>query len=356
MQQKTMKALVCEGPGKYGLKDIPVPKILEPTDVIGKVTLAAICTSDIHYVNGELATAVYPRTMGHEFCIEIVETGDAVKKFKVGDRCVVKAGASCGECVFCKLGIRSACVRGGIFGSIGTLDGCHAEYIRVPFADLEGQLIPIPDGMSEEDIIMLPDMLGTAWFGVKNAEIKEGSTVAVVGVGPVGLCSCLLAKKMFKAKTVIAIDLIQERVDLAVKEGIADLGINASTENVDAKVKELVGPLGVDATVETAGVEEALQTCVAITKPSGILSTVSIFSVPMMPMPMNMLMTKKINLRYGIQETEGMPEMLAAIQDGTINTRFLMTHKKPLNDIMEGYKVFGNKEDGCIKWLVTPLE
>ena len=356
MKQKTMKAMVCDGPGKFALTDVPVPEIIDPTDVIGRVTLAAICTSDIHYVNGELATAVYPRTMGHEFCVEIVEAGSEVKTHKVGDRCVVKPGASCGECIMCQLGIRSGCLKGGIFGSIGHLDGCHAEYVRIPFADTEGQLIPIPEGMQEEDVIMLPDMLATAWFGIVNAGLKEGQTVSVVGVGPVGLSTCLLAKQLFKAKTVIAIDLLQERVDLAVRAGVADYGVNASAENADARVKEIVGPLGVDVTIETAGEEDALATSANITRPTGVLSTVSIFPKAMMPTPMNTMMIKNISFKYGIQQCAGLPEMLSAIKSGSINTDFMMTHKRPLNDIEEGYRIFADKADGCIKWLVTPWQ
>jgi alcohol dehydrogenase len=356
MNQKTMKALVCESPGNYALREVAVPQIVDPTDVIGRVTLAAICTSDIHYVKGELATAVYPRTMGHEFCVEIVETGAAVKTHKVGDRCVVKPGASCGECFMCQLGIRSGCVKGGIFGSIGHLEGCHAEYVRIPFADSTGQLIPIPDGLSDEDVIMLPDMLATAWFGIVGAGLAEGQSVAVIGVGPVGLSTCLLAKQLFKARTVIAVDLLQERVDLAVASGVADFGINAATENVGSRVQELVGPLGVDVTIETAGEEDALETSANITRPSGVLSTVSIFPKSMMPTPMNTMMVKNISFKYGIQQCAGLPEMLAAIRAGSIDTGFMMTHKRPLNDIEEGYRVFGSKADGCIKWLVTPWQ
>lgn len=356
MHQKTMKAMVCDGPGSYALHDVPVPQIIDPTDVIGRVTLAAICTSDIHYVKGELATAVYPRTMGHEFCVEIVEAGADVKRHHVGERCVVKPGASCGECIMCQLGIRSGCVKGGIFGSIGHLEGGHAEYVRIPFADTEGQLIPIPQNMRDEDVIMLPDMLATAWFGIMNANLKEGQSVSVVGVGPVGLCTCMLAKQIFKAGPVIAIDILQERADLAVSSGVADYGINAASENADARVKEIVGPLGVDVTIETAGEEDALATSANITRPSGVLSTVSIFPKSMMPTPMNTMMIKNISFKYGIQQCAGLPEMLTAIRAGSIDTGFMMTHTSPLNDIEKGYEVFANKDDGCIKWLITPWQ
>lgn len=348
-----MKALVYLEPHKYELQDVAVPKIVEPTDIIGKVTLAALCTSDIHLVRGENPNATYPRTVGHEFCIEVVEIGSEVKTVKPGDRCVVKPGASCDECAMCKMGIRSACMRGGIFGA--TIDGAFAEYVRVPFADLPGQLIPIPAGMQEEDVILLPDMLGTAWFGVQNADLREGQTAAVIGAGPVGLCTCILAKKVIGAKQVIVLDINQDRVDAAIKAGIADVGINPATDDV-AQIIRQATVFGVDACIETAATARTMAMSAAITRPGGMISTVSYFGQQIIGMPMDEMILKGHQLRFGIHKCEGVPEMLEMIQNGKINTKFIMTHKKPLNDIIEGFEVFGNSQDGCIKWLITPYE
>ena len=354
MKQKTMKALVYLEPHKYELMDVAVPQIIEPTDIIGKVTLAALCTSDIHLVQGENPNATYPRTVGHEFCIEVVEIGSAVKSVKPGDRCVVKPGASCDECAMCKIGLRSACMRGGIFGA--TIDGAFAEYVRVPFADLPGQLIAIPAGLSEEDVILLPDMLGTAWFGVQNAQLREGQSLAVIGAGPVGLCTCILAKKVFGARQVVVLDINQSRVDVALKEGIADVGINPATDDVGKKIRESIGGLGVDACIETAATARTMAMSATITRPGGIISTISYFGEQFISMPMNEMILKGQQLKFGIHKCEGVPEMLDMIQAGQIDTRFIMTHKKPLNDIIEGFDVFGNSKDGCIKWLITPYE
>lgn len=354
MKQETMKALVNLGPHKHALMDVAVPQIIEPTDVVGKVILAAICTSDIHLLEGENPTAKYPLTVGHEFCIEIVETGSAVKTVKPGDRCVVKPGASCDECAMCRIGLRSACMRGGIFGA--SIDGCFAEYVRVPFADLPGQLIAIPEGLSPEDVILLPDMLGTAWFGAKNAQIKAGQSVAVIGTGPVGLCTCLIAKKVFGAGQVIAIDIIQDRVDAALKAGVADFGINPLIDDLAQKIKEACGGLGADASIESAATAQSMAMAAAITRPGGIISTVSYFGEQLVSLPMNEMILKGQELKYGIQKCDGVPEMLQMIKDGKLDARFIMTHKKPLNDIEEGFEVFGKKQDGCIKWLITPYE
>jgi alcohol dehydrogenase len=357
MLPEKMMALVCDSVDHYGLKEVDTPKIIEDDDVIGRVTLAAICTSDIHYIKGEIQGNVhYPRIMGHEFCVEVVETGSAVTSVKVGDRCACKAGADCGECMFCKIGLPMGCENGGIFGNIGVLDGCHAEYVRIPLANRPEQLIKIPAGLSEEDVVMLPDMLGTAWFGIQNAQLKEGETVAVVGCGPVGQCECLLAKKYFKASKVIAIDIVPERAQLAVDSGMADLALNPLVDDMESAVKGCAGPLGCNVALDTAGTDESIALCAALLGPLGRLSTVAIFEKPDLKFPITPMTVKDNKFTFGVQHCEGMKEMMAAIQDGTIDTHFMLTHKAPLNDIMEGYRVFGAKEDGCIKWLITPYE
>lgn len=127
-----MMAFVCEGAGDYGLKEVDTPKIQAPDDVIGRVTLAAICTSDVHYIEGQIPGSNFPKIMGHEFCVEVVAVGPEVTSVKVGDRCACKAGATCGKCKMCLLGLDMACEHGGIFGNLGVLDGCHAEYVRIP--------------------------------------------------------------------------------------------------------------------------------------------------------------------------------------------------------------------------------
>ena len=356
MEQKMMKALVYHEPNNYSLTDVPVPLILEPTDVIGKVTLAAICSSDIHTVKGEVPSTVFPKTIGHECCVEIVETGSAVRNYKTGDRCVIKPGSHCGKCLMCRLGLLALCENGGVFGSIGRLEGCHAEYIRIPVADMEGQMYKIPEGMKEEDVILLPDMLATAWFGLNNAQFSEGQSLAVIGVGPVGLSTCLLAKKMFGARQVIAVDLLQYRLDIALKEGIADVIVNSTTDDVAQKFRQLTGGLGVDATIETPGCEETMALAAAITRPGGIVSTVAIFAEPIVKLPMVEMIIKNQQLKMGIQVCEGVSDILESIKAGIIDTKFMLTHRAPLNEIMKGYEVFGNRQDGCIKWLITPYQ
>jgi len=236
------------------------------------------------------------------------------------------------------------------------LDGCHAEYIRIPFADTPSVLYKIPDGLSEEDVILTPDMLATAWFGLENAEVKPGQTVAVIGVGPVGMSVCLLAKKVFGAGKVIAVDVLQYRLDLLLKEGLADVVINSSSEEVIPIIMKESGGLGVDATIESPGYESTMAMAVSATRPSGIVSTIAVFAEPLVKIPMVEMIIKNQKLKMGIHQSPGVEDMLEMIKEGKLDARFMLTHKAPLNEIEKGYEIFGNHQDGCVKWLITPYE
>lgn len=353
MQAETMKALVYRGPGQYQLEDVPVPKIIEPTDIIVRVTLSAICSSDVHVVEGHMNNVTVPKIVGHEFCAEVVEVGAEVTKLKAGDRVQVMPGIYCGECKFCKSGVAIMCEHkdAGCLGANG-VDGCQAEYVRVPLA--EQFCIKIPDGMQDEDILLLGDMLGTARYGLENAAFKEGQSLAVIGVGPVGLSTCLLAKKSYGARLVIAIDIIPSRLDLALANGVADVILNPQDKDFPMKFMAATGG-GVDAVIETAGQSSTLQMAFELARPGGIVSNVAIFPGPV-ELPIPAITVKNITFRSGIQFCEGVEEILPQIQSGQIDTKFMQTHRGPLNDILKGYETFSQKKDGCVKWLVTPYQ
>lgn len=347
---ETMKALVYHGPNNYGLEDVPMPRLEKDTDVIGRVSLSTICTSDVHIVGGHIPIVKPGRILGHEFCVELVEVGSAVKGFKVGDHVHVAPLSFCGACAQCRVGRVGYCENGGGFGIIQ--NGCQAEYIRIP--DANSCMIPIPAGLTERDVLLLGDMMATGWFGIKNAHVQEGQTVAVVGVGPVGLSTCALLKKAFKAR-VIAMDLIPARVDLALKNGVADEGVyvNLNDPLNTEKVMALTGGRGVDAVIETGGTSDSLNLSLAIPRYEGVVSLLSVFAAPI-TIPMQEVYKKNLEIRMGVQKCEGIPEMLKLIASGVVDTKFILTHESPLNDIMRGYEVFGKKQDGCVKWVITP--
>lgn len=349
--KETMKAFVWEGNGKYGLKDVPTPKMQKQTDVIGRVTVNAICTSDVHILAGKIPTVKCPNILGHEFCIEVIEVGSKVKNVKVGDHALSAPAACCLQCECCKSGHRIDCQNGGAFG-LSNLEGAQAEYIRIPLADKT--LVKIPEGRKDEDYLLASDMLATGYFGIKNAEVQPGQIIAVVGLGPVGFSTCTLLKKMFGA-TVIAITRKQKSLDIALNNGIADYTIKSDTEDINAKISEITKGKGVDSVIETAGTEKTMTLSCEIVKKDGIVSTVSVFGSPI-TLPFNKIYLNNVQIKTGVQNCKGIGEIFQAITEGKIDTNFMLTHKSPLNDILKAYDIFGKKADGCIKWVITPYE
>jgi alcohol dehydrogenase len=353
MKNNTMKALVYHGPNQLSLDDVPVPRIQKPEDVILRVTLATPCTSDVHIVVGHMPLVKPPSILGHEFCGVIEEMGSAVQGYKVGDRVHCISAVFCGQCSMCQKGHIVYCEKGGVFGTVKGIDGALAEYVRLPYAT--EIMVPIPEELMDEDVLLLADMLGTAWYGVSNAEVKKGDTVTVFGVGPVGMCACLLAKNVFEAETVIAVDLLQYRLDAVKNEGFADYVLNPNDGDVVKKIREITGGHMANASVETAGVASTINSAIRSTGPYGIVASVAIFPKPI-EVPIHFMTHKNIQLRTGIQNCDGLDTMLDLIKAGKINTRFMQTHRSPLNDILKAMDIFGGNKDGCIKYLITPYE
>lgn len=353
LEQKTMKSLVYHGPNQISLDDVPVPQIQKPTDVIVKVTLASICGSDLHVISGNLGIPA-PIKMGHEFCGEVVEVGDAVQKFKVGDRVAVACVTSCGVCFHCRNGHPVDCVEEnvGCFGVSPLLDGSQAEYCRVPFA--ENTLHHIPASLTEEDVFFVGDILSTGYFGVESVNIQPGDSVLIVGVGPVGMCAAASAR-LFGPSKIIVVDGVKERLQACLDNGIADVAINFKEEDVQARIKELTGGFGVDAAVECIGQETSLMTCFDAIRIGGNVASVGVFEKPV-NLPLPLLWKKNFNFATGFVPLDHIPKLIQLIEEGKLNTKFLITHRSPLNDVIKGYDYFGNKKDGCIKWMLTPYE
>lgn len=350
---ETQKALVYNGPGKYGLQDVPVPKIVDPKDCIGKVILSTICGSDIHIVHGGMPEVRYPLTVGHEFCAEIVETGSEVKNLKVGDKVVVSCVAWCGECWYCKQGLYAHCQTPGYgcFGVYGQ-EGCQTTYVRMPGAD--NYCFHIPESLTPQDVLFTGDILSTGYFGVENADVQPGDTVVIVGAGPVGLCAMTTAK-LWGPSRVIAVDMVQSRLDMAVKVGIADMGLNPAKDDVVEIVKELTNGLGADRAIECVGLQPTFDTALNVVRAGGGLSTIGIYEKPL-SLPLNLVWAKNLKFGWGFVPMNKMPQLIRLIENGKLDTNFLCTHKAPLNDIEKGYDIFGNKKEDCLKWLVTPWE
>lgn len=346
-----MKALVYRGPEKISLEDVPLPKIIEPDDAIVRVTTSTICGTDIHIWHGGMPEVQSPRVIGHEFVGEVVEVGPNVRNAKVGDKVAVSCVTQCGECFYCVRGMYSHCTTGSwIFGY--AIDGCQAEYVRVPHANMG--MFTIPEGLSEEDVLFVGDILSTGYFGAENAKIEPGDTVAVMGCGPVGMCAMTTARLWGPSK-IIAVDINQERLDIALKQGIADVALNPLNVNVPERIRELTDGLGADRTMEANGATPTYQLALDSVRAGGNVSLIGVFEKPQ-ELAMNKLWIKNINISMGLVNANRIPQLLKLIRDGKINTNFLITHRAPLNDVVRGYDVFGNKKDNCLKWVITPYQ
>jgi alcohol dehydrogenase len=346
MEQKTMKALVYHGPNEISLDEVPVPTIQKPTDVIAKVTISAICTSDVHIMHGHLPMVKPPRILGHEFVVEAVEVGEEVTGIEIGKHYCVLPASVCGTCEMCAAGRIAACQNGGTFGV--WQDGCQAEYIRIP--DPHSCMIPVPDGVTDEQIILLGDMLATAWFGIVQAGVKEGQTVAVVGLGPVGMCACELLTKYFGCK-VVGFTRSTEKINLAIEHGVAIAGVSPASDDIDAKLAELTGGKGFPAVIETPGNQASFDLACKIVGFKGTISTIAIFGGSIV-VPMHEIVYRNVSIKMGVQGLEGIDEMLEGIVSGKIDTRWMLTHRGSLSDVLKGYEVFGGHTETCIKWVL----
>ena len=273
MEQKTMNALVFQKIGKLGLEKRPVPVIEEPTDAIVRVTRSTICTSDLHIRNGAVPRAREGVILGHEFAGEIVETGSQVKILKPGDRVAANCETICGECWYCRRGFVNNCEKGGwMLGC--TIDGCQAEYVRVPLADTS--LYKIPEGLTEEQALFTGDILSSGYWGAKLCEIKPGDTVAVIGAGPVGMCAVQSAAYL-GAGQVILIDLNEERLKTARENRLADEYLTVMGKEAAEAVKRLTEGRGADSVIEAAGTKDSFTLAWEAARPNAVVALVAMY-------------------------------------------------------------------------------
>src|SRR5277367_2680900 len=241
-----MKALVYHGPGKKALEEHAKPEITAPTDAIIKIVKTTICGTDLHILKGDVPTCQPGRILGHEGVGIVDKVGSAVTAFKSGDRVLISCVSACGKCVYCRKQMYSHCTTGGwILGN--TIDGTQAEFVRIPHAD--NSLYPIPDGADEEALVMLSDILPTGFeCGVLNGKVEPGSTVAIVGAGPVGLAA-LLTAQFYSPAEIIMIDQDENRLEVAKTFG-ASASVNSSDGKAVETIMKMTGGRGVDTAIE----------------------------------------------------------------------------------------------------------
>lgn len=340
----TMKAFVYHGPEKMSLDIVPKPKIQKPTDAIVKVTTSTICGTDKHIRHGGLPEVEPGRIIGHEFCGIVEEVGPAVTRFKPGDRVAVSCVTQCMECYYCRRGMYSQCVDGSwIFGYM--IDGCQADYVRVPYADSGMHLIP--EELEDEDVLFVGDILSTGYFGAENGKIQPGDTVAVFGSGPVGMCAMATAR-LFGPATIVAVDIDDSRLEFAKKNGWADVGLNPNKVDVPQALRDMTEGRGADVTIEANGFEPTFKGAINSVRPGGTVSIIGVFEKPQI-VEMNNLWIKNITIAMGLVNANRIPELINLIKAGKIDMRPLITHTLPLSQVAEAYDIFEERRDGAIK-------
>jgi threonine dehydrogenase-like Zn-dependent dehydrogenase len=389
-----MRAVVFQGQNNVTVENVDDPIIQEPDDIILKVTATAICGSDLHLYDGYIPTTEKGDIFGHEFMGEIVETGKGIMNLKKGDRVVVPFPIACGQCYFCSHDMYSLCDNSnpnselaakmygfspsGIFGyshMLGGFQGGQAEYVRVPFANV-GPL-KIENGLPDEKVLFLSDILPTGYMAAENCDIQPGETVAVWGCGPVGLfaikCAFLLG-----AGRVIAIDRIPERLNLADAMG-AEIINYADVDNVINILKDTTGGRGPDCCIDAVGMEAhgeglmgffdkvkqsvrlesdratALRELIQACRKGGKISIAGVYGGIADKIPLGAMFNKGLTIRQGQTHVHKyMSPLLEKIMNNEIEPEVIITHRFSLEDGPKGYDIFKKKEDNCIKVVMYP--
>lgn len=343
-----MKAFVYLGIGKKTLEDRPMPEIIAPTDAIVRVTKTTICGTDLHILKGDLPSCTPGRVLGHEGVGVVENVGTAVTTFKPGDSVLISCVSACGKCEFCRKQMYSHCVHGGwILGN--TIDGTQAEYVRTPFAD--NSLYPIPEGADEEALVMLSDILPTGFeCGVLNGQVKPGSTVAIVGAGPIGLAA-LLTAQFYSPAEIIMIDLDENRLAVAKKFG-ATSTINSSQGDAAKTLMEQTNGRGVDTAIEAVGVPATFEMCQKIIGAGGVIANIGVHGVKV-DLHLENLWDRNIQITTRLVDTVSTPMLLKTVMAKKIDPTLLITHRFKLIDILQAYEVFGHAADShALKVLI----
>jgi alcohol dehydrogenase len=345
-----MKALVYEGPGTKSWKDVPDPKIEADTDVIVRVAVTTICGSDLHILKGDVPETTAGRILGHEAVGTVEEVGTGVKTLKVGDRVLVSCITACGACQYCRDGRYGQCLGGGGWILGHNIDGTQAELVRVPFADTS--TYAIPKGVTDEQILMLADILPTAFeVGVLNGHVQPGDTVAVVGAGPIGL-SAIIGAKLFSPSTIIAIDLTEDRLEAAKRFG-ADFTFNNAKDDPIAYVKSLTDGLGVDVAIEAVGVPATFELCTDLVRPGGHVANIGVHGKSA-TLHLESLWTRDVTITTGLVDTYSTPTLLKLVATHQIDAEQFITHHFKMDDMIAAYDTFARAgETGALKVVIS---
>ena len=339
-----MKAYTYIEKGHFALVDKPRPVLLEPTDAIVRVTLGSICSSDLHIKHGSVPRAVPGITVGHEMVGIVEEAGPQVSGVKVGDRVTVNVETFCGECFFCRHGYVNNCTSPHGGWALGCrIDGGQTQYVRVPLAT-QG-LCRIPDSVSDEQALLVGDVLATGFWAARISDITPEDTVLIIGAGPTGICT-LLCVMLKQPKCIIVCEPSDERRQF-VRTHYPEVLLTTPDE-CEEFVRQNSDHGGADRVLEVAGARDTFQLAWRCARPNATVTVVALYGEPQV-LPLPQMYGKNLTFKTGGVDGCDCEEVLGLIEQGKIDTTPLITHRFPLERIEEAYRLFENKEDGVIK-------
>lgn len=338
-----MRAVVYQDVGVVAVRDVPDAAVEDPGDVVVRVTASAICGSDLHFFHGK-APMSPGDTIGHEAVGTVVQAGPEVHRFAPGDRVVIAFDNVCGRCWFCANGQTSLCeefrnLGAGPFG--GGLGGAQAELVRVPNGDWN--LLRIPDGMPDERALFVGDVLTTGYYGAAIAGIGPQDTVAVIGAGPVGFF-CVQAARLHGPREVLVLDLDRDR--LALAERVGGVAIDVSARNAQMAVCERTGGRGADVVIEAVGSMAAFESAVEVVRRGGTVSVVGMYVTEQVEVPLGVYWSRALRLQFaGICPVHAWwDRAMEAVASGAIDPMPIISHRLPLAEAAEGYRLFDARE------------
>jgi alcohol dehydrogenase len=352
-----MDAAVFVKPGLIEIQKKPIPKV-GPTDALVRITTTTICGTDVHILKGE-----YPvkpgLTIGHEPVGVIAELGSAVPRgvggYEIGQRVIAGAITPCGQCSPCLDGYQSQCgghaMGGWKFGN--TIDGCQAEFVLVP--DATANLSPVPNGLTDEQVLMCPDIMSTGFGGAESGHIRIGDTVAIFAQGPIGLCATAGAR-LCGASRIIAVDHVDYRLEMAKALGATDV-INYDKADPVKEIMRLTSNRGVDVSIEALGRQETFESCLRVLRPGGTLSSLGVYSGKL-TLPLDAfaagLGDHQLVTTLCPGGKERMRRLMNVVSGKSVDLRPMVTHRFKLSQIKEAYELFSNQRDGVLKVAITP--
>ncbi|MBF6088361.1 glutathione-dependent formaldehyde dehydrogenase [Nocardia cyriacigeorgica] len=389
-----MRALCWNGVNDLAVETVPDPVLVNPHDVIVRVRLTTTCGSDLHFIDGYLPGMREGDVIGHEFMGEVVETGPEVRSAKAGDRVVVPSFIGCGSCWYCGNGLYSTCdttnpnaalqqpllgyPSGGIYGythPFGGYQGSHAEYIRVPFGDVN--CFSVPAGVTDEQALFCSDAVPTGLMGADFCDISPGDTVAVWGSGGVGLMAAHTAR-LLGAERVIVIDRFPNRLELARSRAGAETIDYTAVDSVAEALRETTGGRGPDACIDAVGMEghgtglqqlydkakqllrletdraTSLREAILACRKAGVVSVLGVYGLTD-KFPMGVVTNKGLTIRSAQQRGQAyMPRMFDYIEQGDLDPSYLITHDLPLTEAVRGYDLFKNSKQECVRAVFRP--